>query len=120
MAALSGIQCMIALFSIIAFSEAFYMPASYERYMDEKQAVFQALLAEIARRHDSPPPVAESKPVTTAPALLQSAEKSNEEYPTAPLVPRRDQRNFYFAPQYKRMRPCFYSPIQCLMKRSSQ
>uniref|UniRef100_A0A914PUW2 Uncharacterized protein n=1 Tax=Panagrolaimus davidi TaxID=227884 RepID=A0A914PUW2_9BILA len=34
------------------------------------------------------------------------------------LVPRRDQRQFFFAPQYKRMRPCFYSPIQCLMKRS--
>lgn len=42
---------------------------------------------------------------------------------TEEMLPRRDLRDF-FAPyagtrQFKRMRPCFYSPIQCLMRKRS-
>ncbi|KAL3108433.1 hypothetical protein niasHT_015355 [Heterodera trifolii] len=44
----------------------------------------------------------------------------------APVIPRRTLRHLFndfgsdqMGRQYKRMKPCFYSPIQCLMKRSS-
>ena len=93
--------------------------------MDENQAVLRNLLSE-AEQVSSPKEQQQQQfhkndneeikmpshvPLHSSDVKASVASSDN-------LVPRRDQRQFFFAPQYKRMRPCFYSPIQCLMKRS--
>ena len=81
--------------------------------MDENQAVMQNLMAAIEE-------VKEEKE-QHQPEQKSTVEKTPEVPKVAPatgeVMPRRDLRQYF---QYKRMRPCFYSPIQCLMKRSSQ
>ena len=83
--------------------------------MDENQAILRNLLTEVEHSSENEQPFhKEASEETKASAPSHPDAKAS----SANLLPRRDQRQFFFAPQYKRMRPCFYSPIQCLMKRS--
>lgn len=79
-----------------------------------------------------PPPFDGAELRPTAPGL-GSSEQEHLSGPNSPwqhisrrsldeMLPRRNLREFSaYSRQYKRMRPCFYSPIQCLMrKRSSE
>jgi hypothetical protein len=48
--------------------------------------------------------------------------RMNSQFEPQVAVPRRAVRQFVGGEthhEFKRMRPCFYSPIQCLMKRSA-
>uniref|UniRef100_A0AC34R1D5 Uncharacterized protein n=1 Tax=Panagrolaimus sp. JU765 TaxID=591449 RepID=A0AC34R1D5_9BILA len=84
--------------------------------MDENQSVLRNLMASVAEdaRQKEMNAASNEKEVTATAATKVVAP------PPEILMPRRDQRQFFFSPQFKRMRPCFYSPIQCLMKRSQE
>jgi len=94
----------------------------YQRFMDENQAVMRNFMdaMEAERRHN--------EPLTTLAPNAKEAEAASsdvvaDEDVAGVLVPRRDVRQLQgqvYGPQFKRMRPCFYSPIQCLMKRAAE
>ena len=81
--------------------------------MDENQAAMQNLMAAVEEAKEQKEEHEPEQKVTVnkTPEGPKIAPASGE------VIPKRDTRYYY---QYKRMRPCFYSPIQCLMKRSAQ
>uniref|UniRef100_A0AC35FAE6 Uncharacterized protein n=2 Tax=Panagrolaimus sp. PS1159 TaxID=55785 RepID=A0AC35FAE6_9BILA len=114
----------LTFFGLLNIVNAYYLPNSYQRYMDENQAVLRNLLAEVEQQAPKEQQQQQFHKIDNEEIKMPSAHVSHPDSKVAAasatdnLVPRRDQRQFFFAPQYKRMRPCFYSPIQCLMKRS--
>ncbi|KAI6175948.1 hypothetical protein M3Y97_00746000 [Aphelenchoides bicaudatus] len=103
------------LIVMVQVCASFYqMPYSFQRYMDDRSFL----------RPGSPLPIAAFMPAPNV--ILVDEEPIPQPLPTpVPLrmpesVPRRALRQFAGEThQFKRMRPCFYSPIQCLMKRSA-
>ncbi|KAE9548061.1 hypothetical protein FO519_008727 [Halicephalobus sp. NKZ332] len=116
----SGIFILLGLLSILAVSEAFYvpeyyLPGYYQRFMDENQAVMQNLMAMVEEAKEQNEQSQPEQKVTVN--KIAEASKTPSSPASSDVMPKRDLRQYF---QYKRMRPCFYSPIQCLMKRSGQ
>lgn len=81
-------------------------------------------------RPGAPLPIASFMPAAPALVLVEEAPvpplptplplRANPQFASEVAVPRRAVRQFAESHyNQKRMRPCFYSPIQCLMKRSA-
>lgn len=110
---------ILTLAQVCASFYAPLMPNSYQRYMDDRSFL----------RPGAPLPIASFLPapsfvfVEEAPGPIQPLPtplplRQNPQF-VPQAVPRRAVRQFAGEThQFKRMRPCFYSPIQCLMKRS--
>uniref|UniRef100_A0A914CD88 Uncharacterized protein n=1 Tax=Acrobeloides nanus TaxID=290746 RepID=A0A914CD88_9BILA len=122
------------------YAPNFYLPASYQRYLNDNKAPLRSYL-----QPDGENTAAEQAAVAAAGNAIRNPEPALKQAPsdepqagddksafarqerfsllTEEMLPRRDLRDF-FAPyagtrQFKRMRPCFYSPIQCLMRKRS-
>ncbi|KAI6175100.1 hypothetical protein M3Y99_01996600 [Aphelenchoides fujianensis] len=106
----SSILRLVLLVAAVECGLAFYaLPRSFQQYMEERRALLRPLapLPEVPFQSfviDEPiPPLPTPLPLRAAPA----------EVPRRPVRQFSDQTR-----QFKRLRPCYYSPIQCLIKRS--
>ncbi|CAD5227070.1 unnamed protein product [Bursaphelenchus xylophilus] len=107
--------CLVA--SVVGTAHAFYaLPPSFQRYMSDRSMLRpSAPLPQLVPFLPPVPIALEEEPIAAEPHPNNA--KGYEEV----QVPRRSLRQFIGEThQMKRMRPCFYSPIQCLMKKRSQ
>ncbi|CAD5221836.1 unnamed protein product [Bursaphelenchus okinawaensis] len=107
------VLCVVAA-TVCGTVNAFYaLPPSFQRYMSDRSILRpSAPLPQLVPFLPSVPVALDEEPVMVGPVAKTFIETQ---------VPRRSLRQFAGEThQMKRMRPCFYSPIQCLMKKRSE
>ncbi|KAI6214293.1 hypothetical protein M3Y94_00250700 [Aphelenchoides besseyi] len=104
------IYLSIVLIVTIQFGAAFFVPhMPFPRYMDDSRTYYRQLVPMNVIYPEQSLVIDESIPPLPTPLPMHMSPVE---------VPRRPARQFS-EQKFKRLRPCYYSPIQCLIKRSA-